>query len=273
MRNRNSDYNRALSRTNLAVRCWLRWAEPIPKDVEKLRAEHRRVLAWLLANHIVQGYYRRCGIDVRPFLIGGMYGYGYAVGVFGPICLRQDIGKTAWVACGSVRVDPKTDQENGKSEPFQVAEAIAKGEDPLWVIDRATVVALGQRWLPKCSGSKCRHHVDAEVYLTLYQIITLLLCMGYLSDAILGVFVDCSEYGKHEAISHPLRLAGMIDRPCFTQDYFELGPTYKEKQAFAWIHRATGDPVLMDRLAIIPFKKWCTGSVETGMAFLVNAIG
>jgi len=63
----NYDYNLALSRTNIAIRCWEHWASPIPKDTEILREKYRCVLAWLLANHLIQAYYRRCGIDVRPF--------------------------------------------------------------------------------------------------------------------------------------------------------------------------------------------------------------
>ena len=56
MRDRNTDYARALARTNLAIRCWEKaggkvWYLP---------------LMWMLDNHIVQAFYKRSGIDVQP---------------------------------------------------------------------------------------------------------------------------------------------------------------------------------------------------------------
>jgi hypothetical protein len=164
MRERNQDVNRALARTNIAVRCWLHRIQSIPGNVEELRAKHRRM-----------------------------------------------------------------------------------------VIDKAAIAALGQRWRLKCTIDNCRHHADADIYLTLYQIITLLLCMGYISDAILGTFVDCSEYGhQNENPSHPLRLAGIFTEPCFSNNYFEIGPTNRSQNAFAWVHRSTGDLLLANGREMIP---------------------
>ncbi|MGB4429060.1 MAG: hypothetical protein WBI48_05440 [Thermacetogeniaceae bacterium] len=262
--------------TNIAVRCWLHWAAPLPDNIGEIQGKYRRILAWLLANHLVQAYYRRCGIDIRPFSIGHMYGYGFAVGAFKPQCYRNDIKETALVACSSVRVDPKSKQSQEKYESFEVAKEIATGDDPLWVIDRAAVAALGQRWLPRCNNDLCSHHKDADIYLSIYQIITLLLCMGYISDAILGTYVDCDFLGENSTVSHPLHLAGVIDEPCFTQEYFEIGPTYKNQHnhgAFAWIHRSTGDLLIANNLRVISFEKWCAGSVERGLEFLIKAIG
>lgn len=132
MRSRNADFARALARTNLAIRCWLGRIGEMPADVEKLRGEHRRVMAWLLANHLVQAYYRRCGIDARPFAIGGMYGYGFAVGPQSPVCQRRDFWETAWVACSSVRVDPLDydGQPGDAARSYEVAEAIAGEKTP-----------------------------------------------------------------------------------------------------------------------------------------------
>lgn len=76
MRDRNTDYARALARTNLAIRCWEKaggkvWYLP---------------LMWMLDNHIVQAFYKRSGIDVQAESVGGMFGYGRTVGIFPESC-------------------------------------------------------------------------------------------------------------------------------------------------------------------------------------------
>lgn len=272
----NGDFARALARTSLAVRCWLDRVKELPTDDGRVAADHRRVLAWLLANHLIQGYYRRCGVDVRPFDIGGMYGYGFAVGPQEPVCRRRDLRETAWVACGSVRVDPQPapGEPEDRRRPYWVCRAIAAGEDPLGVIDRAAVVALGQRWPPECPEPSCPHRADAEIYLTVHQIITLLLAMGYLADAILGTFVDCSLLtGPATTARHPLRLAGAVARPGFAPEWFELGPTPRGGPPLAWIHRRHGELVLAEHKRAIPYREWCGGSVERGLDFLCRRIG
>ncbi|WP_109208037.1 hypothetical protein [Moorella sp. Hama-1] len=272
MRSRNADFARALARTNLAIRCWLGRIGEMPADVEKLRGEHRRVMAWLLANHLVQAYYRRCGIDARPFAIGGMYGYGFAVGPQSPVCQRRDFWETAWVACSSVRVDPLDydGQPGDAARSYEVAEAIARGEDPLWVIDRASVVALGRRWPPTCPEAQCQHWKDSEIYLTVYQVITLLLAMGYLADAILGTFLDHYYGFNHGATpGHLLRMTTrMVTASGFTPEWFELGPSYHTSRPFGWIHRSRGDLVLRGESRPIPYADWCGGSVDRGLEFL-----
>ena len=197
MRERNEDYSLALTRTNLAVRCWLGRVGDGYREEAGI-PQRPRILAWMLANHIVQSFYRRAGIDVLPFSCGGMYGYGVSVGIQTDSCNRKDIGETARIACGSVRVDPKV----GNVRAYRLTDVILSGEDPLWAIDKAATVAIGSRWLDKCSNHYCRHRQDADIYLVVYQIITLLLAMGYIHDAILGTFVDCSEYGNMKGYGH-----------------------------------------------------------------------
>lgn len=48
----NGDLARALARTSLAVRCWLDRVGELPREADHVEAGHRRVLAWLLANHL-----------------------------------------------------------------------------------------------------------------------------------------------------------------------------------------------------------------------------
>lgn len=268
MRERNSDYSKALARTNLALRCWLGRIGHICRDDAGTPARSR-ILTWLLSNHIVQAFYRRDGIDVLPFSCGGMYGYGLSVGVHTGSCNRRDINETAWIAAGSVRVDPKV----GETSAYHLTDVILSGEEPLWAIDKAARAAIGTRWLDKCVANQCQHRQDADIYLTIYQIITLLLAMGYVEDAILGTFVDCSEYGVHEGTTkHPLRLSGIISQPEFTMDYFEVGPVYQNSKIRFWIHRRTGDLLFGSESAVIPFSQWCGGEVERGLSWLCSRI-
>jgi len=268
MRERNADYARALARMNLAVRCWLaRVGESCREDSGS--PPRHRILAWLLANHIVQAFYRRTGIDVIPFSCGGMYGYGMSVGIKAESCSRKDVGETAWIACGSVRVDSKV----GDERQYSVTEAILSGEDPLWAIDKAAKLAIGSRWLDQCPEHNCRHYRDAETYLTVYQIITLLLSMGFVQDAILGTFVDCSEYGCNSgAPKHPLRLAGLFSEPQFAMDYFEVGPISDGKPVHLWIHRRTGALLFGEDRQIIEYRQWCCGEVERGLSWICDRI-
>ena len=266
MRDRNADYARALARTNLAIRCWLARVGESCREDSGYPPRHR-VLAWLLANHIVQTFYRRTGIDVIPFSCGGMYGYGMSVGINAESCSRKDVGETAWIACGSVRVDSKV----GDEQEYAVTDSILSGEDPLWAIDKGAKLAIGSQWPDRCPEPHCRHKQDADIYLTVYQIITLLLSMGHVRDAILGTFVDCSEYGCNSgAPKHPLRLAGIFSEPQFTIDYFEIGPISDGKPVHLWIHRRTGALLFGEDRRIIEYRKWCGGEVESGLSWICD---
>ena len=268
MKERNAGYSRALVRTNLAVQCW------IARAGEDWRSEsgsplRRCMLTWLLANHIVQAFYSRTGIDIQPFSCGGMYGYGMSVGIQAESCNRRDIGESAWIACGSVRVDTKV----GEEREFCLTDAIIAGEEPLWVVDKGAMLAIGSKWPDRCRALNCQHRLDSEVYLTIYQIITMLLAMGYVEDAILGTFVDCSDYGDYPGDpKHPLRLAGVLLEPQFTQDYFEIRQVCGEKQIEFWIHRRTGSLLFAGDRHVQPFSKWCGGKVEQGLSWICSRL-
>lgn len=273
MRERNADFHEGLARTNLAIRCWERRIGTVPSDVETLRGQHRRVLAWFLANHLVQGYYRTAGIDVRPFSISDMYGYGFAVGPREPFCHRRDVTESAWVACGSIRVDPHNPQgSESKNDSFQVAVPIAGGRDPLWVIDEGVVSALRGRWVSKCTADGCVHKRDAVVYRSVYQTITLLLAMGVVEDAILGAWVDCSSMGVVETPTHPLRVMGLVLKPALADDWFHIEVKKHEVSTSAWIHRSSGDLVTARQRRVVPYSVWCGGSVDRAVETLMREL-
>ena len=266
LKSRTHDYEEALARTNLAVRCW---QKQMGEHDETPAPEHR-VLTWLLSNHIIQAFYRRYGIDCIPFTIGGMYGYGMVVGPEPAGCQRTDIKKTAEIACGSVRVDPKID----RLEPYTVTKAIADGKDPLWAIDRAARLAVGNAWPDRCPHQNCRHGSDGETYCTVSQIITLMLTMGYLSDAILGTHVACSEYGENlnKLRTHPLYICGFVEEPCFAQEWFELNSPKRETEPWGWIHRSTGDFVTWENSERVAFYDWWRGNADEGLEWMIKRV-
>ena len=95
-------FHRALARTDLAVRL-------VQKKItgsRKVLEPDFRVWSWILANHILQSWHATTGLDIRPFSIGGMYGYGSAVGWFSG-ARHQKSHELSWIANGSVRVDPQ----------------------------------------------------------------------------------------------------------------------------------------------------------------------
>lgn len=129
-------------------------------------------------------------------------------------------------------------------------------------------------------GFKVPGRVQAEIYLTVCQTLTLLLAGGWVQEAILGEYVDCSEYGDFNEIArHPLRKLGLVERASFTYEF--LVARFHEEVACAgpeggnrfWIRRNDGKLVLENSLKVIAYEDWCGGSVERGMKTLLESAG
>ena len=264
-------FHRALARTDLAVRL-------VQKKItgrRKVLEPDFRVWSWILANHILQCWHASTGLDVRPFSIGGMYGYGSAVGWFSGE-RHHESHELSWIANGSVRVDP----QQGDLPSYDLIEAIKGGTNPFLAVQTAAERAiLGQDPL-KPAGFKVPGRVQAEIYLTVCQTLTLLLAGGWAEEAILGEYVDCSEYGgSHEIARHPLRKLGLVERACFTYEFLvarfhnEAACAGTEAQNRFWIRRNDGKLVLGNSLKVIAYEDWCGGSVERGMKTLLESAG
>lgn len=259
MRERTHDYATALARTNLAVQLLKRRkAKSNPEKITYLE------LMWLLDNHIVQTFYRRYGIDVQYITIGDMYGYGRKIGVHPPICMRDDLlEKRSMIATGSSRIDAP----DGKK--FHLRDELAKGKSLLQAIDEGAMFAVGNAWPSRCQAKGCLHHHDADVYLPVFQILTLLVVMGWFKGyyPILGTWVNCSSYGIDEnEPKHPLLKLKLVPEPCFSPKWFDCG--------ILWINRHDGRLVLQNsHTATVEqhnFAEWCSGSVEHGLHWLMS---
>lgn len=272
LRDGNAAVAQGLTRTQQAVRCWQDRVEAEGTDVQGMpRAS--RVIAWLLANHIVQRYYEEYGVDVLPITVAGVYGAALSIGPQKPSCTRRDVGVSAWVSADTVRIDPKGIGVRGEviavaGASYDLQQAIGQGEDPLRAIDNAVGIAL-PGGMEGCRQRACRHRQDGAVYLTVYQIITMLLARGIAQDAILGTYVECCEYGRNTgAAKHPLRVTAMVREPQFTAEYFEIElPDGAQTGGKAWIHRSTGQAIFACDTAPTDFMAWSGGTVEQGLAW------
>lgn len=252
--------SRAMARTKLAVEM-----AAVDVNAESSKEADYRIWSWLILNHIVQSWYIPEGIDVRPLSIGGMYGYGWAIGRYGTE-EREPLEDLAWLATASVRVDPRGE----RCEPsFGVKAAISQGADPFVVLLRGAKHAVGDLSGDPRSGSYLPDPKKAEVYLTLFQIIALLVASRVLDHAILGEFVGCSEWGfDPSAKEHLLVRLGVVPGPEFYGDLFALN--FSDGRGKVWIHRGTGQLVLERTGERFPFAAWCGGSVERGFRFLLE---
>lgn len=251
MRDRNADYARALARTNLAIRCWEKtggkvWYLPV---------------MWLLDNHIVQAFYKRSGIDMRAESVGGMFGYARTVGIFPESCRQVKVPRTL----GQIST-ASTSAANPKMEhAYSVVDALEQGANPIGAIERAALAAVGG-WPARCKHRDCPHCKDAEVYLTIYQILTLYVVMGQAEDApILGTELKSSA--AWQEIGHPLWQTGLFKERAFSYEWFDVGNI--------WIHRRTGTLVYAPdgKARTRAYGEWCNGSVEQGLRWLLENKG
>lgn len=256
MRDRNTDYARALARTNLAIRCWEKaggkvWYLP---------------LMWMLDNHIVQAFYKRSGIDVQPESVGGMYGYGRTVGVFPESC--RGVKKPRML--GRISTGSSAAWNPKIQKAISMVDALEHGENPIGTIERAALAAVGG-WPSRCTKTGCQHQKDAEVYLTIFQIVTLYVVMGQSESTpaagvpILGTELRSSP--DWDRANHPLHQAGFLKNREFSYDWFDVMDV--------WIHRRTGTLVCFEHgsTRTISYADWCGGSVEKGLRWLLERKG
>lgn len=142
MRERNADFARALARTNLALRCWER-----SEMWDEICAAQSMKIMWLLDNHILQAFYKRCGIDVLPLSIGGMYGYVRKVCIHPHNCKQvKEEKELSLLATSSGRVDG--DYPGPK---IILSKELEAGANPIGLLERATLAAVGG-WPSKCNS-------------------------------------------------------------------------------------------------------------------------
>lgn len=258
LQERTHDHARALQRTNLALRCLLRRMEDSVFSQREFLAEHQWAILTLFWNHLVQSHYRRNGIDIIPAGACDHFPYYASVRCITGVNQSKQI---SIVTVGSTRIDaPWIPTAENLEDMVTVMNHVLNASDPLFGLDNAVADAVGKRFLSK-STNKGRHLVDHEIYLTIYQIVTVLVCMGVVNRAVCGVEVDVHPYGVIETPTHPLRCSGMIPDPRFTEDWFDL-------DGRVFIHRSSGTLLIGATNRLIPFDIWCSGYPDQGIAYI-----
>src|SRR5690606_39182019 len=96
---------------------------------------------------------------------------------------------------------------------------------------------------------------------------------GYAMDAILGTFVECSEWGEHpKDPPHLLRRLGFVEKPSFTQRFFEVQLAVDEGNRMpVWIHRSSGELVTAEG-DLMAFDEWCGEDIHRGLHYLCQMV-
>jgi hypothetical protein len=267
MKGRVADYTSAIVGTNLAVRCWARRVGSAGLREESYGRS--LVLVWLLTNHILQLAYRRAGVDVMPEIAGREYGHGFSV-VRAASCRRNDVGVLGGFTFGSVTLRPaagSTAQNSAKKD--QLAKAIAKGEDPLWAVDRAADIVLGTRWLKRCRAEGCTHREDDRPFLIVSSIVTLALALGQVELAVLGPEID-PRHGHVLYAPRPVAEAYLAAPKKLYANWFEIGRAGQGPTL--WIDRRSGVLTRKNGSAV-PFDAWAKSDVDIGLKTLVELLG
>jgi len=278
-----ADYGEALMRTNLAVRCWLQRLGGRTKPGRLVTAlgyvrqgqrtgsgswspgtqyvppAPRTVFTWLVCNHIRQAFYRSYGIDVVPSCQGASGGSILAVQRAGG-CKGKEPERLAIIDAAALRVEPVR-----AAVPFlDVLALLDHVDDPLWVIDAVAVHAVGGRWPRHCHRRSCPHRRDAATYLTINQIVTLLVCMGHAQEVTL---TGATGAETRDSTGRMVHAAGGIPGAGFPGRCFAVRLAPGNGRCAVSVDGSTGQLVTAAG-ELIPFDTWCGGDVDQGLRFL-----
>jgi hypothetical protein len=238
------NYNRALARTNLNCKVLMRRISELPTNDYKIDNILNNSFRRILWNHIIQAYYKDYGIDIIPESCGDMYGY------FVMITQKSmtDSKRLADLTSGSLRFDiPR--------ESYETLKELCTTQDLFITVIKA-MKFLEDKVFTNSIFSNYKIKTNDEVYTTIYQTLTIALCMGIVDFWILG------------AEDLPQHLRGK-DFNIEFQEYFEVNMKQNMK---CFIQRSTGTLYYHDRMDI-EYNLWCNGDVGQGLEYIQKLIG
>lgn len=233
------NYNRALARTNLNCELLMRRIGYLPindHQVDNILKVGFRAILW---NHIVQAYYKDYSIDIIPESCGDMYGY------FAMIIQKSmtDAKRLADLTSGSLRFDTP-------GESYETLKGLCTTQD-LFITVLKAMKFLEDKVFANTIFSNYKIKINDEVYTTIYQTLTIALCMGIVDFWILG------------AEDLPQHLRGK-DFNIEFQEYFEVNMKQNIK---CFIHRSTGRLYFQDS-TVTKYNVWCNDNVGQGLKFI-----
>jgi len=237
----NEYYNRALCRTNLNINILIKRFGEITISENNMEAGLENCFRAVIWNHIIQAYYKRNRIDIIPESCGDMYGY------FVKIVQRQ--GKTikhlANFTSGSLRIDLL-------DESYEIIDELYKEKDLLVTLFKTmnfidNKVLKGLEFKPKV--------ITDEKYLSVYQVLTMAMCMGVIDFWILG------------ATSNPKFILSKENKyGMLYLNYFEIKLINNRT---CYIERKSGD-IYNSEGKMLDYDMWCKDNIGQGIKTVIR---
>lgn len=244
----NKFYNRAISRTNLNCKILMKRIGEITKDKYHKGNELSNCYRYIIWNHIMQAYHNDYGIDIIPESCGHMYGYSVK------IMHRKDseLSTIVDLTSGSLRID-------AVGESFEILDILFKEKD-LYITVLKSMKYFEEKITDDIKDNYSNYKsknlfVNNEIYLSIYQVLTMASCMGLVESWILGVEY-IPEYFKE------------MDRESNLGDlgYFRMNLTILKT---FFINKISGDIFYLGK-KLIEYKEWCNGDIGQGIKTIMK---
>ncbi len=238
----NKYYNRALARTNLNCKVLMKRFRKI--DFRKNEVDYSIIgsFKFIIWNHIIQAYSIEYGVDIIPGSCGDMYGYYVSIEA------GEDREKVANLTSGSLRID----SYNGV---FEISKRLKEEKDLYITVLKAmkhlenNILDYGNETYKKVKGHKGSNN---DVYLSVYQVLTMGCCMGLVEDFILGINYLPDYFREVNGIKY--------------LDYFSI--KINKNQDYH-INKNSGDIFHMGK-KLIDYKHWCNGEIGQGIKTIIK---
>ena len=235
VRNETKITNRALGRTNLCVEVLKKRMGREDYDKNELNNKYGKELLLILRNYLIQKYYKKYNLftdesykDERLFFY--RYFNNEYHGIAGSICMNK-----------------------GK---YYLSEYVKRNGDIF-----NSIISYGyngfesieQQILENCHEDyHIKENENAEITLTLFQLVTIGNCLGYFDMILIS---DELPYEKQHMMDENKKHKFLI--------------RYKKK--LFYIHKFTGQ-LMLSKDKIIDFKEWCNNDVGNGLNYILSLV-
>ncbi len=239
-------------------------------------------LCWIVANQIVQRFFKRHGIDAQPAMQEGVGWHRFNLTGVEVCQLQKGFKEAAW---GKILFGTMTVESGGGKKPLDFGDQLK--EDPLLALRQiidildiddpstygkgaATSQAERNRYLLRKLGSdhrNCLHIHKSEFYTSLYQAITEVILSLPTAQAARELWIDVTPYDPtpFPRPLHPLRRLEIAE-PGITRDWFSLRNKTVE------IFWNLNDGTMVHHNQIMPWEDYEDKTEPEDLVFLINKI-